>query len=230
MKNIAPNHKKLWPRLIAWNRKMHLWVGLWGALLGLIFGVSGIWLNHRAVLKLPPVYQARGTTHIALPESATTSPANLAAWIQSELNLSNSPNNTRIERSRPVPWTSGTKQENGSSKDGSTEIPRQPERWTLNYGGPDRLIQAEYWVGNKTVSLTSTANGTMAILMNLHKGTGMTAPWILFIDTFAGSMIFLSLSGLLIWSSQSKRRMQGIGILSAALLVTGLITVTRLNL
>ena len=39
--------------VIRWVRKSHGWVGLWGAVLGLLFGFSGIWLNHRAVLKLP---------------------------------------------------------------------------------------------------------------------------------------------------------------------------------
>ena len=38
--------------IVAWLRKAHGWIGLWGATLGLLFGTSGIWLNHRAVLAL----------------------------------------------------------------------------------------------------------------------------------------------------------------------------------
>jgi len=34
-------------------RRTHGWFGLWGAVLGLLFGVAGIWLNHRAIMKLP---------------------------------------------------------------------------------------------------------------------------------------------------------------------------------
>ena len=37
---------------VQWVRKTHGWFGLWGALLGLMMGVSGVWLNHRATLKL----------------------------------------------------------------------------------------------------------------------------------------------------------------------------------
>ena len=32
---------------VRWVRKTHGWFGLWGAILGLIFGTAGIWLNHR---------------------------------------------------------------------------------------------------------------------------------------------------------------------------------------
>ena len=35
---------------IRWLRKAHGWIGLWGAALGLLFGVSGIVMNHRAML------------------------------------------------------------------------------------------------------------------------------------------------------------------------------------
>jgi len=38
---------------VRWVRRTHGWFGLWGALLGLMMGFSGIWLNHRKVLKLP---------------------------------------------------------------------------------------------------------------------------------------------------------------------------------
>ena len=37
---------------VRWVRRTHGWFGLWGALLGLMTGMSGIWLNHRSVMKL----------------------------------------------------------------------------------------------------------------------------------------------------------------------------------
>ena len=33
---------------VKWLRKVHGWVGLWGAVLGLLFGTTGFLLNHRA--------------------------------------------------------------------------------------------------------------------------------------------------------------------------------------
>jgi hypothetical protein len=46
----APSRRAL---AVKWLRKMHGWIGLWGAVLGLLFGSTGILLNHRAVLKIP---------------------------------------------------------------------------------------------------------------------------------------------------------------------------------
>ena len=70
------------PSAMRWLRKMHGWIGLWGAALGLIFGFSGIWLNHRAVLKLPPVLQERSHAQLALPDIAPASAKDMAQWLQ----------------------------------------------------------------------------------------------------------------------------------------------------
>ncbi len=35
---------------LTWLRKIHLYVGLWGAVFGLLFGATGLILNHRADL------------------------------------------------------------------------------------------------------------------------------------------------------------------------------------
>jgi uncharacterized protein len=37
---------------LKWLRKVHGWIGLWGAVLGLLFGVTGFLQNHRATMKI----------------------------------------------------------------------------------------------------------------------------------------------------------------------------------
>ena len=32
----------------------------------------------------------------------------------------------------------------------------QPERWIFNFGGPNHVVQVEYWVGNKSASVRTT--------------------------------------------------------------------------
>src|SRR5207253_2383714 len=112
--------------------------------------------------------------------------------------------NIRVERARPVPWGRLT----------------QPERWTFAFGGPDRVVQVEYWAGNKSVGVRTTSNGFIATLTNLHKGVGMPVPWILLIDTLAGSLIFLSLSGAILWWETNRRRRLGLAIFSTAVALT----------
>jgi uncharacterized protein len=198
-------------KLVHWLRRTHGWFGLWGATLGLLAGTSGVWLNHRAVLKLdlPGQHQANG--QVSLPDPVPETPEAMGAWLQGALKLERPANNMRVERGRPVPW--------GAKGDDQKPL-MQPARWTFNFGGPNRVIQAEYWQGNKSVSVRTTENGFVATLTNLHKGVGMPVPWILLIDTLAGSIIFLSLSGVLLWWYTNRRRQVGLAIFGTSVLVT----------
>ncbi|CAH2805752.1 MAG: Putative transmembrane protein [uncultured Paraburkholderia sp.] len=73
----------------------------------------------------------------------------------------------------------------------------------------------EYWVGNSFVSVKRNENTFLAMLTNLHKGVGLSVGWVLLIDTLAGSIILLSLAGVLRWTELNKRKTIG------ALLVLG---------
>ncbi len=48
----------------------------------------------------------------------------------------------------------------------------------------------------------------------------MPVPWILLIDTLAGGMIFLSISGAILWWETHRRRMVGIAIFAVSVAVT----------
>lgn len=200
---------------VRWVRRTHGWFGLWGALLGLMFGFSGIWLNHRATLKMPFPDQRQAQASLALPDPHPETIDALGAWLQKALKLDRPANSTRIERARPVPWV-----ERGAGQGGETRPPMQPERWTLNFGGPNKVVQVEYWVGNKSATVRTTDNGFVATLTNLHKGATMPVPWILLIDSLAGSMIFLSISGAILWWETHRRRKAGIAIFGVAVVVT----------
>jgi uncharacterized protein len=213
---------------VRWVRRTHGWFGLWGAILGLMTGFSGIWLNHRNVLKLELPNQQQINAQLEVPDPRPATIDALAAWLQQTLKLDGPPNNKRIERPRPVAWT-----ERGGDKGGEQGAERrplmQPERWTLNFGGPNRIIQVEYWVGNKSVGVRTTENGFVATLTNLHKGVGMPVPWILLIDTLAGSLIFLSISGTILWWETHRRRRVGLAIFGASVAVTVAIALSPLQ-
>ena len=192
---------------VRWVRKTHGWFGLWGALLGLMMGFSGVWLNHRATLKLELPDQQQRTTQLAVPDPRPATIDALAAWLQGALKADRPANTMRVERARPVAW---------AERGGEGRPLVQPERWTLNFGGPNKVIQVEYWVGNRTASVRTTENGFVATLTNLHKGTTMPVPWILLIDTMAGSLIFLSISGAILWWETNRRRRLGLAIFGAS--------------
>jgi hypothetical protein len=209
---------------VRWVRRTHGWFGLWGALLGLMAGTSGIWLNHRSVMKLDLPDQQQTSTQIALPDPRPETADAMAAWLQGVLKVDRPVNNVRVERSRPVPWA-----ERGPERSGEGRPAMQPERWTLVFGGPNKVIQVEYWVGNRSANVRTTQNGFIATLTNLHKGTTMPAPWILLIDTLAGAMIFLSISGTILWWETHRRRLAGIVIFGISVAVTAALAMSPLQ-
>jgi uncharacterized protein len=204
---------------VRWVRRTHGWFGLWGAMLGLLMGFSGIWLNHRNVLKLELPGQQQINAQLELPDPRPATIGALAAWLQQTLKLEGPANTMRVDRSRPVAWKERDA-DKGAERAGERRSLMQPERWTVNFGGPNRIIQAEYWVGNKSLGVRTTENGFVATLTNLHKGVGMPVPWILLIDTLAGSLIFLSISGAILWWETHRRRLVGLAIFGTSVAVT----------
>ena len=210
---------------VRWVRKTHGWFGLWGAILGLMTGTSGVWLNHRSTLKMELPDQQQASSQLALPDPRPATAEALASWLQQTLKVDRAATNMRVERARPVPWA----ERGGPERSGEARPVLQPERWTLVFGGPNKVIQVEYWVGNKAASVRTTQNGFVATLTNLHKGTTMPVPWILLIDTLAGSLIFLSISGAILWWETHRRRLAGLVIFGVSVAVTAALALSPLQ-
>jgi hypothetical protein len=217
--------------IVQWVRKMHGWIGLWGATLGLLFGTSGIWLNHRAVLQLPPVAQQRTNTELALPEPAPADAQALSLWLQSVLRLDAPATSVRVEAAKPLAWAEKADRAlpGAGHRTASTEgALMQPEHWIIAFGGPHATIQADAWAGNRSVSVRRIDNGLVGTLMNMHKGIGMPIAWILLVDTLAGSLILLSISGLTLWVLTHRRRVLGYAIFGCAFALTAGLAISRL--
>lgn len=189
---------------IKWLRKVHGWVGLWGAVLGLLFGTTGFLLNHRAgPLKISSGEPQVSQMQMALPAHSLKSPMELGKWLRQELKLDGVIGRGKREPARAVGW--------GDQKT------MQPELWTVAMASPGGAVSAEYWVGNGFVSVKKSESSFLATMNNLHKGTGLSVGWVLLIDTLAGSIILLSLTGVLLWSELNKRKTVGAVIVVASI-------------
>jgi hypothetical protein len=168
-------------------RKVHLYVGLWGAVLGMLFGVTGILLNHRAILKIPVEKVVQKTVQLSLQDKVLTSPDEMAAWLKDELQFSSAPVvQVKRQRAQEVIW--------------ANQPVMQPERWTVSLHSPQRGVMAEYFVGNRAIKLDHLDATPIGTLTRLHTSVGVSAFWVLLADTIAGSLILLSLTGLLLWT------------------------------
>lgn len=180
--------------LLKWLRRTHAWVGLWGAVLGLIFGATGILLNHRSAMKIDAGKNAETQLQITL-DAQPESPQALAGVLAERFGYPPERIKTRREAAREVVW-------NGQPV-------AQPERWNLSFDAPDRFARAEYWVGNRTVSVKRFEADGWSTLKRLHTGASHDTAWILLADALAGGLIFLALSGTLLWSRLSGPKLAG---------------------
>lgn len=192
---------------LKWLRRTHAWFGLWGATMGLLFGFTGILLNHRDVMKIPIGRIQQEEVQLALPEPPPTDPKALAAWLGESLHIDT--RHARIKRERPqtVTWNNQTLQ--------------QPAAWHITVRNPRHLFSAEYWEGNAFVSVKQGEANLLQTLNNLHKGAGMGLGWVLLVDTLAGALLLLSMTGILLWTRLHGPRLAaaGLGLGSLSLLV-----------
>jgi len=186
-------------------RQLHLWIGAWGALATILFGLTGFVQNHRAQLRLP---QGESTElsrlDIEVPEAARASPEALRDWLRDGQHVP-------VETIRAQPARAA--ELNGAKL-------RQPSRWLLSGGNARLTWNAEYTPGNATVEVRNTEQSPLAVLLRLHKGVGGGIGWILLTDSFALAMVALGLSGLLLWGrGRSARQLVFSAAGAAALLM-----------
>lgn len=134
--------------VLKWLRRTHGWLGLWGGALGLLFGFTGILMNHRAVMKIPALKAQQSNLQIALENPTPADPNALADWLQQRLQLSKPAARVHADQAQKVPWGTGAIV--------------QPERWQINFINPQQSFQAEYWVGNAYVSVKQSENNAFA--------------------------------------------------------------------
>ncbi|OZI20183.1 peptidase [Bordetella genomosp. 9] len=191
---------------LKWLRKAHSWIGLWGAVLGLLFGLTGFFQNHRAVMKISTGAPQVTNVQLALPVPAPASPQEMAAWLQAELKLPKAAERIQRDPAKAVAW--------------GDKAVTQPEHWQIAFRSPKTIVQAEYWAGAGQVSVRRMEPGLLATLENLHRANGVTAAWVLIADTIAGGMVLLSITGVLLWTGLNRRRTVGAAILGVSIVAT----------
>jgi hypothetical protein len=198
-------------RFLVWLRRTHAWMGLWGAAMGLLFGVTGILLNHRNEMKIPLAKHEETRQVLTPPGASLESPETLEAWLRTEFKLPEAKSRVQKKPGGPVPWGGGQVE--------------QPENWRVTLTTPNLSVNAEYWKGDASTHVEQKEANLWATLSSFHKGSGMSNAWILLTDTLAGALLVLAITGTLLWS-----RLHGPRLLAAGLIGTTLTGVLVLSL
>ena len=190
--------------ILRWLRKVHGWLGLWGAVFGFLFGATGIVLAHRAVLKLPVTKVEQSVVQYRLATQPSTA-NELAERLSREFGFEGRQPRLKVEPARPVAWNSASL--------------AQPERWEIGFDHPKRGVRVEYFVGNAYARVEKIDATWIGTLTRLHMSTGVDAFWVLLVDTFAGSLMALALTGTLLWTQLRLPRLAAAcGLLGAPVL------------
>ena len=186
-------------RVLRWLRTAHLYVGLWGAVAGLLLGLSGFLLNHRAVLKLPLERGERSVVQVEVvpaPGDPSALIALLAPRLGYEVPGPGGGPRPKVDPAAEVQW--------------GGQAVHQPERWQISFVQPGRQAQVEYFVGNRFAKVERYDANGYGLLTRLHQSVGVDIGWVLLMDSIAGSFVFLALSGIVLWSQFRSRRVWGL--------------------
>lgn len=196
--------------VIQWLKRIHAWTGLWGALAFLLIGISGFMLNHRSTLKVDtgaPVEVMEA--NVAVDPALIKSPADLGKWAQAQFGVSLDPRAPRNEGG----------QGGGDRVQLMGRDVQQADVWKQSFNGSNGVLSVEYSPGSTAVKATKSEQNAFGFLKNLHKGTGMNWVWVLLIDTMAGGLVAMSLTGALLWSRLHGPRLAAIGIVTTSLVL-----------
>jgi hypothetical protein len=188
-------------RVLNWLRVAHLWIGLWGAMLGLMFGLTGLLMNHRSVMKIPVTKTEITRTQVAIPEAFET-PDELTTWVRGRFALPDARAVTRHEK-RTLVHFMGQELE-------------QAERWSVSPATPKFSVSASHIPHSGVIELETQDATRWGLLMRLHTGSGASAVWVLLVDTIAGGFVLLTLSGVMLWTKLRLPRLAGAVVLIAA--------------
>lgn len=174
-----------------WMRQIHLWIGAWGALAAILYGLTGLVLNHRFGESAWPQGENRdaGRSTLQIPAEVRTTPEQLSLWLRDNQQL----DATNIRK--------GGRNGRGGDSD-------QPVKWNLSGGNAGNSWSIEYLPGSDSTELKRSSHTLLAAFNRLHKGVGGSAWWILLADSFAIGMLLLGVSGIWMWArGRSPRQM-----------------------
>ena len=202
------NHHKSY----RWIRQIHLWIGAWGALAAVLYGFTGLVLNHRIGENAWPQGDSRdaGSATLQIPAGARSSPEQLSLWLQQTQGLD-------VQSIR--------KGSRGGERGGDA---KQPPKWNFSGGTAANSWQVEYAPGSDSAELKRSRQSFLAAINRLHKVVGSGIGWRVLADSFAIGMLLLGLSGLWMWARGRSYKQMIVSVFGASAVVLLLVVVPAL--
>ena len=207
-----------------WMRQIHLWIGAWGALATVVYGFTGLVLNHRFGDDAWPQGDSNEVARVelAVPATARTSAEALSLWLRDTQGLDaqtirkGAPGGERGKSGQAGQRRGG---DQGGNRAGSDKSGGPAPKWNLSGGTARSSWALEYVPGSDTAELKKNRQTPLAGLNRLHKGVGGGWAWILLADSFAIGMLLLGISGLWMWARGRGVKQVFVSVLAVGLVV-----------
>ena len=195
--------------VILWLRRTHAWTGVFGAIFFFCLGLTGFYLNHRTATLHIDGGSTRvvGEVNIGVDPGLITDETSLVAWMRDTLDAKG-----EVARRRGAPG--GQVQFRGGQVD-------QPQTLSVSLRGPNATLSTTYVVGSNMATVKETNPSLLKGLIDLHKVIGVGAGFILLMDAMAGAMIFMSVTGVLLWTRLHGPRLLAVGLMGGVVILAG---------
>ena len=183
-----------------WLRQFHLWIGAWGALAAIVYGLTGLVMNHRFGDNPWPQGESidAGRVVLGVPAAARASAEDLSLWLRQDQGL----DATTIRKGAPRGAPEGA-----------------PEQWSLSGGNARESWSLQYKPGEASAEVKHNRQTWLAALNRLHKTVGGGFAWVLLADSFAIAMLLLGLSGIWMWARGRTGRQLVMSVMGVSTLV-----------
>lgn len=187
-------------RTYRWIRQLHLWIGAWGAIAAIVYGYTGLVMNHRMGDNAWPQGDSieAGRAVLDVPVAARGSAEDLSKWLLQSQGL-----DAQTIRKGPP---------RGAREDA-------PEQWNLSGGNARESWSLQYKPGAPTAEVKHNRQTWLAAFNRLHKAVGGGFAWVLLADSFAIAMLLLGLSGIWMWARGRTPKQLVMSVFAASLLV-----------
>jgi uncharacterized protein len=210
--------------LLKTSRLIHLIVSMFGMVALLFFAVTGLLLNHEADwFDLDD--QVTETTHY-LPSDLVHEIQTAAKKKVAEVRRS-----AEMSTDQPMPTDLSIKIaefkvveffRTAYDTRGEARCDLNEDVIGVDFKSPGRNVVAEIQCQEGTFKLISRSKGLLGKFLDLHRGKnkGSGLIWSLLLDASCVIMVFLSMTGLVIWSSLKTRRVAGLLALMSGITAT----------
>ena len=196
---------KFYLRNNKWIRRIHAWIGFILIPLILIYAFSGIYLQHRDILKINGASTLR-----TKEETVLQSPLKSIKEFKYFINNKYPDYLSRGEFKDIKPVLLET----------LDEPLIIPATWQFSSTDIKHRISVQYTPKTLVIKSEIRTNNFIETLKELHKGKGMGVSWILFSDLASIGLIILSISSLFMWTRLHGKANLGISLITIGTILT----------